>query len=208
MRLTGLVMAGGRGCRMNLRSEKPLLAVGGVPMIARVVGALRGSPSISRTCVAVSPHTPETRRYLSSLGGIVMVDTPGVNYHEDMKFAVKALGGGHFLVVSADLPLLSPRTVETVVSAYVREGKPSLVAAAPLRLFSELGLAPTYVIEVGGQGLVPCGINVIDGRVIDEPYLEESVCVVDDPSVCINVNTPSDLEAAERFIKNRMDNPS
>ncbi|MDI9644337.1 MAG: NTP transferase domain-containing protein [Candidatus Verstraetearchaeota archaeon] len=208
MRLLGLVMAGGRGCRMALRTEKPMLLVGGVPMVRRVVDALRGAPSISKVCAAVSPYTPETKKYLNSLGNVIIIDTPGLGYHDDMRFAVKEMGMECFLTVSADLPLLSPRVVESVALAYKRVGKPSLVVAAPLRLFSELGLLPTYVIERDGERFVPCGINVIDGREIDKPYIEEGICIIDDPSVCMNVNTVSDLRAAESYLRIRMDKPS
>uniref|UniRef100_A0A7J3UY04 MobA-like NTP transferase domain-containing protein n=1 Tax=Candidatus Methanosuratincola petrocarbonis (ex Vanwonterghem et al. 2016) TaxID=1867261 RepID=A0A7J3UY04_9CREN len=208
MKFIGLVMAGGRGSRLSADVEKPMLSVGKMPMIMRVVSALNRSPSICKAYVAVSPHTPETKRYVLSLAAASVVDTPGFDYHDDMRYAIKKLGNGCFVVVSADLPLLKPGTIEAATAAYNARGKPSLTVVSPLRLFEELGLDPTWVLEIGGEKFVPCGINILDGALIDEPYMEESYFVVDDPSACVNVNTMHDLSVAERLINNRKDNPS
>ena len=46
MGLVALVMAGGRGSRMKLRFEKPLLDVGGKPMIEHIVDALKNAEEV------------------------------------------------------------------------------------------------------------------------------------------------------------------
>ncbi|MEJ5292844.1 MAG: NTP transferase domain-containing protein [Candidatus Methanosuratincola sp.] len=208
MRFMGLVMAGGKGSRLNASVEKPMLCVGKTPMVVRVINSLRRSPSICKVYVTVSQHTPKTKSHVLSLKGTSVIDTPGLEYHADMRYAIKELGGGCFVVVSADLPLLAPRTIEAVVRAYKARGKPSLAVVAPLQLFAEMGLNPTWVLEIGGEKFVPCGINVVDGTAIDEPYIEESFFVADDPSVCVNVNTLHDLSIAEKLINTRTDKPS
>lgn len=205
MGLIGLVMAGGRSVRLGL-DEKPLVPVGGIPMIKRVVTALQGATSVSAVFVAVSRHTPRTKAYAASLGGVGVVETPGEGYHSDLKFAIKRLGRGPFFVVPADLPLLSSEIVERVIAAYQVERSPALTTLAPLELFEALRLNPTSIIEVGGKRLVPCGINIIDGSMIDEPYIKEKVYLLDDPRACLNVNTIEDLERAKNFL--RMDKPS
>jgi len=47
--------------------------------------------------------------------------------------------------------------------------------------------------------VVPAGINVIDGRRIAREELEEEICVIDGEEVAVNVNTPDDLEIAQRL---------
>ena len=52
--MTALVMAGGKGTRMNVATEKPLLEVGGKSMIEHVVVALKRSKVVDRIIVAVT----------------------------------------------------------------------------------------------------------------------------------------------------------
>ena len=49
--------------------------------------------------------------------------------------------------------------------------------------------------------MVPAGINVIDGRRIDEAELEEEVFVIDREEAAVNVNTPEDLKVAEHLFR-------
>ncbi|MEM4721852.1 MAG: NTP transferase domain-containing protein [Candidatus Methanomethylicaceae archaeon] len=200
MKFVGLVMAGGRGTRLGGVVEKPLLCINKKPMIMYVIEALKRAPSVSNIYVAVSPHTPRTKNFVLSTGAVSVIDTPGLGYHNDMRLAIKKVGVGCFLVVSADLPMLNSRIIEEVVSAYGRIGKPSLTVIAPLRLFEKIGLSPSWTLDLGGVKFVPCGINLVEGAEIDEPYIEEGYFVVEDPSVCVNVNTFHDLSIAERLI--------
>ncbi len=197
MRLRALVMAGGRGSRLGMDLEKPLLKIRGVPLIMRVLSALEASPSVGDIHVAVSRRTPRTKAHLLSAGYCIL-DTPGIGYHEDMRRSVKELGGGRFLVVSADLPALVPRIIDEVAIAYAKAGKPSLTVVAPVGLFLERGIKPTYTMVVSGEEVVPAGINVIDGSRIDDGYIDEAFLVMRDPRVCININTADDLAAVER----------
>ena len=61
---TALVMAGGKGTRMDLDCEKPLIEVNSKPMISYVIEALINSEYIDNILVAVSPNTPLTSKYL------------------------------------------------------------------------------------------------------------------------------------------------
>ena len=68
MDIAALVMAGGKGTRMWLREEKPLLKVGRKPMIQHVLMALKDAEKISEIIVAVSKYTPPT--WATLLGGL------------------------------------------------------------------------------------------------------------------------------------------
>ena len=58
MGVTALVMAGGKGTRMRLAEEKPLIKVCGKPVIEYVIAALRNAKKIDSIVVATSTmHT-------------------------------------------------------------------------------------------------------------------------------------------------------
>ncbi|MGC8937067.1 MAG: NTP transferase domain-containing protein [Candidatus Methanomethylicaceae archaeon] len=192
MALVALVMAGGRGERLKSDVEKPLLAIGRKPMIQRVIEALLASPSVSRVVVAISPNTPKTREYLRSIKGITVLETSGTSYHEDMKEAIRRVQAGHFLVLSADLPLITPNVVEEIIKRYFEMKKPALTVVLPLDKYLMYGMEATYVIKIDGIEYVPCGVNVIDRSRVEEPYIEEAFYVPNTPGAFINVNTPQE----------------
>ena len=193
MALAALVMAGGKAKRMG--AEKPLLHVGNKPLIERVIDVLRQSESVNRIIVAVSPHTQETGIAANHLG-VEVISTLGEGYESDMKQAIKALRLGNVLVVSADLPFLLPRIVDEAIERYLSSGKPALMVAAPVDLFRRNGMEPSYIFDLNGRKLAPVGVNIIDGKRVDEPKLDESVYVVEFNGLVFNVNTPQDLEIA------------
>lgn len=194
-------MAGGKATRMNAATEKPLLEVGGKSMIEHVVDALKRSKTVDRIIVTVSDDTPRTACKASELNTIVL-ETPGIDYICDVKYAVKKLGLRAVLTVSADLPFITSEIVDRAVEKYMSSGKPSLAVMSPVETYERLGSKPEHIFEVDGRNLVPVGINIIDGSRIDEPELEETILVTDSEELALNVNTPSELEVArERFKK-------
>ena len=62
MTVTALVMAGGKGTRMALAEEKPMLRLGGKPVVALVIEALRNAKKVDSVVVAVSDYTPKTAK--------------------------------------------------------------------------------------------------------------------------------------------------
>jgi GTP:adenosylcobinamide-phosphate guanylyltransferase len=172
-------------------------------MIAYVIEALKRSIFIERIIVAVTSRTPETASGIIELG-VEIIQTGGNGYESDMKQAVKELGLGDVLVVSADLPFLSLKIVDEAISEYLSRGKPSLMVAAPVEMYYKSGLTPSYVFELHDRRLAPIGLNVINGRLIDEQELEETVLVAEDENLIVNVNSPTELELARRrLIKKR-----
>jgi len=199
--VNALIMAGGKATRMNTPVEKPLLELGGKPMIEHVVEALKQSKTVDRVVVAVTGNTPETARRAKELK-IEVVQTPGDGYVPDMRYAIRRLGPCAVLTVSADLPLISAEIVDQAVEKYMCCAKPALTVMSPAEVYERLGSNPEYVFEVDGRSMVPIGLNIIDGSRIDEPELEEAVLVTESEELALNVNTPRELEAArERFKK-------
>ncbi|MCS7097496.1 MAG: NTP transferase domain-containing protein [Candidatus Methanomethyliaceae archaeon] len=200
MKFIAIVMAGGKGERLKINVEKPLLPLGDKPIIRRVIDVLKEVPSICKIVVAVSPHTPNTKLSLSSLKDISILETDGLSYHEDLKKAVKLLGAGPFLIVSADLPFLSSKIINFIIEKYLDYKKPALTVMAPLSEFLKYDLTPTSIIKVSDKDLVPCGINIIDGEKIDEPYIDEAILIMNEFEVCFNINTISDYLKSLKYL--------
>ncbi len=195
MVVTALVMAGGKGTRLGLAKEKPLLQVDGKPVIALVLSALQEAKLVGSVVVAVSPNTPKTAEYLRNVD-VTVLETPGKEYISDMDFAVKALGKPTVLVIGADLPLLTGEVVDEIVAHFFDCGKPALAVAVPQGTREELGLADGYAFDYCGERLVYAGINVLDGKRIDDAELEEAVYVLDKKEVAVNINTVDEIRIA------------
>lgn len=198
MGVTALVMAGGKATRMASDIEKPLTEVGGKSMLLLVVEALKKSKNVDRIVVAVSPHTPKTALAAREIGVEVM-ETQGLGYEEDMKFAIKQRKLRDVMVVSADLPLLTPVLVDRAIESYKKEMKPALSVMAPAEIVEKQGAKPSFVFQAGGKRMVPIGINLIDGTRIDEPELEETILIAEPDDSILNVNTIEELKVAQEL---------
>jgi adenosylcobinamide-phosphate guanylyltransferase len=108
MPVTALIMAGGKGTRMRATTEKPLLKVGGRPMIEHVVRALRESKTVDRIVVAISRNTPDTARRARELN-LEVLQTPADDYISDLRYAIRKLGVSDVLTVAADVPFCHKR---------------------------------------------------------------------------------------------------
>jgi len=196
VKLTALLMAGGRASRMGL-AEKPLLEVSGRTMLGRVIDVMEQSSSVNRIVVATSTDTPATTLEAEKLG-VETIVTPGVGFEEDMRFAIHKLTLHDVLVVSADLPFLTVDVVERAVQKYRSSGKPALAVMTSLEAYKKLGFKPHYTFKVNEQDLTPVGINIVDGRRIDDGELDQTVFIIEPSDALLNVNTPQELELARR----------
>ena len=91
------------------------------------------------------------------------------------------------LTISVDLPLVTSEMIDLIVERYARCNKPAPDHCGSTRDKEKAWSRREYVLEAGSRHLIPAGINVIDGRRIDE---EE---------VAVNVNASQDLRIAERL---------
>jgi adenosylcobinamide-phosphate guanylyltransferase len=203
MGVTALVMAGGKGLRMALSQEKPLLQVGGKPVITHVLAALKKAEKVDSVVVAVSDYTPKTAELMSQLQ-VSVIKTPGKEYVSDMGYAVRALKLQTVLAIGADFPLITSEVIDNIVRCYERCGKPALSVAVSMETKTKLGLSGKYGFELNGKQMVPAGINVIDGRRIEDEELDEETCVLDRKEVAVNINTVQELQIAEDLFRKRM----
>jgi adenosylcobinamide-phosphate guanylyltransferase len=204
MGITALVMAGGKGTRMKLPVEKPLISVCGKPSIEYVLAALKEAKKIDRVIVATTTVTPKTTALMKKIG-VQVIETPGKDYVSDMGFTVQTLKLGVFLGISADLPLVKGEMIDEIVTRYEVCGKPALTVAVPIEVKTKLGMGIEYSFKTDdGCDVVPVGLNVIDGskRYGDE-WLDQDIFVVNHQELAVNINTVQELALAERLMSER-----
>lgn len=191
---------------MGAKVEKPLLEVSGKSMLQLVIEALKQT-SVNRIVVASSANTTSTSIEAEGLGVEVLV-TPGHGFEEDMRFAIRRLSLDDVLVVSADLPFITSDIIEKAMQKYRSSGKPALAVMAKPEMYEEIGSKPQYLFKIDGQDFVPVGINVIDGRRIDEGELDQAIFVIDSGDVVLNVNTSMELDLAKKMFSENRGNKS
>jgi adenosylcobinamide-phosphate guanylyltransferase len=200
MGVTALVMAGGKGTRMTLSEEKPLLQVGGKPVIEHVLTALKNAKKVSSIVVAVSDYTPKTAKLMRQFP-VSVIKTPGKEYVSDMGYAIRTLRLQTVLAIGADLPLITAEAIDAILEGYEQCGKPALSVVVSMETKAQLGLGGKYGFELNGKRVVPAGINVIDGQRIDEEELDEEIYVSDRKEVAMNINTVRELRIAEELFQ-------
>ncbi len=211
-------MCGGRGTRLGAvgaDAEKPLVGVGGEPMIDRVLAALSAS-RVDRVHAVVSPDAPETAASLrgaddsgdgddAATAGVSVVEAPGEGYVADLGYALERVERP-VLTVAADLPLLSAGVVDRAIDA---AGDASLSVYVPVELKRELGVSvdPETTTTRDGRAVAPTGLNVVgadDGTGDrDGDHGDENALVVADERLAVNVNRPRDLRVAEALLRRR-----
>jgi len=200
MGVTALLMAGGRGSRLKNEGEKPLIKVGGKPMIERVLEALEGASKVDDIIIAVSKYTPKTAAFARKRG-LKVLQTPAKGFCLDVRYAIEKLRLGHVLTISADLPLITSEFIDKVIAHYEKCKKPALTTMIPLEIYERAGLSIDYIFNVNGRRLVPVGVNIIDGEKIKERELEEEFFIVEDIRIAVNVNTSKDKRIAELMLE-------
>lgn len=201
MRVPALIMAGGRGKRMNLSFEKPLLPFLGKPLIDWVVEAVESAEMVSEFYVVTSENTPETeKRCKKNRWNFLRTDAKG--YHKDLKQAVRDAGlNGAVLTIPADLPAITGRFLDKVVGAFEACGKDFLAVFVPIKKREALGLSVSSTDEYQDIWYAVSGVNIVNGsKLQEEGKIETSAMITDEPEVLFNINTPKDLEISEKRI--------
>jgi adenosylcobinamide-phosphate guanylyltransferase len=175
-------MCGGEGTRLAVEGEKPLLEIGGVPMIDRVIDALEASRVDSIYAVG-SPAVPQTAAHVD----VPYIETEGSGYVADLTTALDRVEPP-VLTVAADLPLLDGPAVDTVFGAY-EQG--SMTVCVPTALKRELGVTVESTTEHEGIQVTPTGVNVVG-----DPS-PETIFMTRNTRFAVNVNRLRDAQVAE-----------
>ena len=189
--MIGIIMAGGKGSRMNLPEEKLLLKFK-KPIILQVAEALTTSDYFSKVIFITSPNSPKTKQLLEK-NNYGIFDTPGTGYVEDLNLVLKSLNDS-VLIVSADLPLLDSEIIKKIVNLYDPNNKWTTILVTK-NFLKSLGLSSDYDITFENKLCNYTGISMIDSQQISSlENIEEKFVIVDDKRIGFNINTKQDYD--------------
>jgi len=208
-----LVMAGGKGTRMNARCEKPLLNINGKPMISYVLNALIDSKCFNYVWVAVSKNTVNTKAYLNEhYRSVMVIDTPAIDYVYDLNYALTYISNHMYnaepiLITAADLPLLDCNIVKYIIDMYEHYSSKKdawIVIVVSTKLLRDTQVSSK--LQVNGMDKYYSGISIVNPRVLDNIIynthnsIKEEYMLIDDVRIAVNVNTMNDLKLAEMML--------
>ncbi len=202
MKIPALIMAGGKGKRLGLTVEKPLLLFLGKPLIDWVVEAVASAEKVSEFYVVTSENTPETEKRCRSKGWKVL-RTDAKGYHEDLKQAIRDAGLSRaVLTIPADLPAVTGKFLDKVINEFEVCGKDFLAVFVPIKTREDLELSVSSTDEHTGVWYAVSGVNIVNGTKIDEEgKIETSAIITEETEVLLNINTLKDLDVAEKIIR-------
>ena len=202
MTVPALIMAGGKGSRMGLPTEKPLLPFLGKPLLDWVVEAIVDTKKVSEFYVITSSNTPQTEKHCLAKGWKVL-RTDAKDYHNDLKQAVaEANLTGPILTMPSDVPAITGKVLDKIIEVFEVCGKDFLAVFVPIKARMDLGLSISSTDEYKGTWYAVSGVNVINGAKIQtDEKIETSAIITEETEVLLNVNTTKDFEIAERIIK-------
>ncbi len=195
-------MAGGKGRRMGLPVEKPLLQFLDKPLLDWVVDAVQSAEKISEFYVVTSGDTPKTEKHCLSKGW-KFLRTDAKGYHDDLKQAVREASlWGPVLTIPADLPAVTGEFLDRVVSAFEVCRKDFLAVFVPIENREKLELSVSSRDEYGGVWYAVSGVNIVNGtRIQHEGKIETSAIISEENEVLLNINTLKDLQIAEKMMR-------
>ncbi len=124
MRVTGIVVAAGRGDRFGAAIPKQFLAVEGETLVARAIRALSSRPGVDGV-VAVLPPDVEAgvAREVRALPGVSLVVAGGATRAASVRRGLEAAGDAtHVLVHDAARPLAGAALIDAVLAATLEHG--------------------------------------------------------------------------------------
>ena len=193
--MIGLIMAGGKGTRMNSEEEKLLLKYE-KPVILHVVDALQKSNCFTKIIALTSPNSPKTEKILQETG-IETLPSPGESFVSDLNQMLQQLDDVVF-VTSGDLPLLDSHIVKTIVELYEPEETwtsivTTLSFALTLRSQKSLGIKSDSI--VAEDDYAHTGISIVDAKKITNfDSVKEKFVILDDKRIGLNLNTKDDYQ--------------
>ncbi len=202
MKVPALIMAGGKGKRMGLPIEKPLLQFLGKPLLDWVVEAVASAKKVSEFYVVTSANTPETEKRCNNKGWMFL-RTDAKGYHSDLKQAVRDAGlSGAVLTIPADLPAVTGQFLDRIVGEFEVCGKDFLAVFVPIEKRENLGLSISSIDEHKGVWHAVSGVNIVNGaKIQEEVKIETSAIITEEIEVLLNINTLKDLEISEKIMQ-------
>ncbi len=202
MKVPALIMAGGKGKRMGLPVEKPLLPLLGKPLVDWVAQAVASAQNVSEFYVVTSANTPETEKHCQSKGWKVL-RTDAKGYHNDLKQAVLMADlMGPVLTIPADSPAVTGKFLDKIINQFEVCGKDFYAVFVPIQVRESLGLSVDSTDEYMGEWYAVSGVNIVNGAKIQgDGKIETSALITEEVEVLLNINSMRDLEIAQKIMQ-------
>ena len=189
--MIGVIMAGGKGTRMESDEEKLLLEYK-KPLILHVIDALKNSNCFEKIFAATSPNSPQTRKILVDKD-VTVIETLGENFVTDLNNVLTELDD-YVFVTSGDLPLLDGNIVKRIVDT-MNFGKTWTSVITAKSFQSSLNLIPECIISFNDEDHVHTGISIVNAsKIKNMNFITENYLIINDKRVCLNVNTKNDFK--------------
>ncbi|MCL2134100.1 MAG: NTP transferase domain-containing protein [Candidatus Bathyarchaeota archaeon] len=201
MGITALVMAGGKGTRLGLTIEKPMLSFLGKHLIDYVVAAINQTKHVTAFYIVTSDNTPNTEQYCKNMGWNVL-HTDAKGYHNDLKQAANKVNlTGPILTMPSDIPAITGNFLDRVVCEFKQCDKDFLAVFVPIQKRLDLGLSISSTDEYNGVWYAVTGVNIVNGlKIQKEGKNETSVILTEETEVLLNINTLKDVEIAQKIM--------
>lgn len=188
--MIGLVMAGGKGTRMQTKGEKLLLQYK-KPVIIHVIDALKNSNCFSKIMAATSGNSPNTQDLLQD-NGIEIIKTKGDGYVSDLNFALSYLQEPA-LVVSGDMPLLDGKVIKDLVASYDNGAWQSFLITK--KFLDDMDITLEFSVNHNGKECYYTGLSIVDPKKISSMgTVKETYRIIDDKRLALNLNTKHDYD--------------
>lgn len=133
MSVAALILAAGKGTRMESHKPKVLHPIAGEPLLGHVLSTLRGI-AVERTVVVVGFGAEQVREYLAGLPMDVETadQTEQKGTGHAVMMAAPAFQGfeGDVLILSGDVPMIKKETLEGMIETHRKEGAALTLLAA------------------------------------------------------------------------------
>lgn len=188
--MIGLVMAGGKGTRMDTKEEKLLLQYK-KPVVIHVVDALRDSDCFTKIIAATSDNSPNTQQLLQT-NGIEIIKTRGDEYVSDLNMVLSNLDEPT-LVVSGDLPLLDGQIIKELVASYDNSVWQSFLVTK--KFLDAVNLTLEFSVNHNNKECYYTGLSIVDPKKISSmSMIKETYQIIDDKRLALNLNTKRDYD--------------
>ena len=192
-KLGGVILAAGMSSRM--KQFKPLMQVDGKSMIRHVVDLMHGVGA--ETVVVVTGHNRELIETHLKDAGVLFAFNPDYAHTqqlESLRIGLAALSGraDRILISPADVPLVSPETVQALLALKGDFVRPMYHGEAGHPVVLDAALIPMLMTYSGPGGL--------RGAVENSPCTLTELNVTDQATVLDN-DTPEDFERLKAFSK-------
>ena len=194
-RVTGVILAGGRAKRMG-GVDKGLVPIGGRPMIAWVIDALR--PQVAGVMINANRSHESYGQF-----GCPVIDDGDSEFRgplAGMASAMRIARTPYIAVVPCDSPLLGGELVERLYAAVASSGSPVAVAHDGERLQPVFALLACDLLQ-DLAGYLDDGQRKIDRWYARHGY--ESVDFSDVADSFANINAPEDRSVLEESLAQR-----